>query len=404
MSNPYEGDSTDPLVPGIKGTNSKGDAVVGFTAAAGKSGVLGISNGAFGAGVTGTSSIAHGVHGVNGKGANNPPSVGAGLCGESDGGFGVYGASIANNGIHGDSIQGDAIVGIAHAQGKAGVLGVSDNGNGVHGKTSSNKDSAVFAEHTGQGIGVFASGAGAGVVGQSTGGPGVHGKTSSNKDSAVFAEHTGQGIGVFASGAGAGVVGQSTSGPGVHGKTSSDKDSAVFAEHTGQGIGVFGTSAKGFAGFFQGNVHVTGSQTVEVDILLTGADCAEQFDVADSQQFEPGSVMVINDTGALELSRLPYDRKVAGVISGAGDFRPGLVLDKRPRGNRVPIALLGKVYCKVDARHTAVDVGDLLTTSPTPGHAMKVDDPLKAFGAVIGKALRPLRSGQELVPILIALQ
>jgi hypothetical protein len=49
-------------------------------------------------------------------------------------------------------------------------------------------------------------------------------------------------------------------------------------------------------------------------------------------------------------------------------------------------------------------VGDLLTTAPTPGHAMKADDPLKAFGAVIGKALRPLPDGQGLIPVLIALQ
>jgi hypothetical protein len=35
---------------------------------------------------------------------------------------------------------------------------------------------------------------------------------------------------------------------------------------------------------------------------------------------------------------------------------------------------------------------------------MKAEDPLKAFGAVIGKALRPLAEGQGLVPILIALQ
>jgi hypothetical protein len=49
-------------------------------------------------------------------------------------------------------------------------------------------------------------------------------------------------------------------------------------------------------------------------------------------------------------------------------------------------------------------VGDLLTTSPTPGYAMKADDPFKAFGAVIGKALRPLKEAQGLVPILIALQ
>jgi hypothetical protein len=62
------------------------------------------------------------------------------------------------------------------------------------------------------------------------------------------------------------------------------------------------------------------------------------------------------------------------------------------------------VYCKVDAQYSPIEVGDLLTTSPTPGHAMKADDPLKAFGTVIGKALRPLSEGQGLIPILIALQ
>jgi hypothetical protein len=58
----------------------------------------------------------------------------------------------------------------------------------------------------------------------------------------------------------------------------------------------------------------------------------------------------------------------------------------------------------VDAQYGAIEVGDLLTTSSTPGHAMKTCDPLKAFGAVIGKALRPLTEGQGLIPILIALQ
>jgi hypothetical protein len=65
---------------------------------------------------------------------------------------------------------------------------------------------------------------------------------------------------------------------------------------------------------------------------------------------------------------------------------------------------LGKVYCKVDARFGAVEVGDLLTTSPTLGYAMKTTDPFKAFGAVIGKAMCPLGEGQGLIPILIALQ
>ena len=70
----------------------------------------------------------------------------------------------------------------------------------------------------------------------------------------------------------------------------------------------------------------------------------------------------------------------------------------------MPVALVGKVYCKVDARYSPVEVGDLLTTSPTPGHAMKADDPMKAFGAVIGKALDSLKAGQTLIPILVALQ
>jgi hypothetical protein len=101
----------------------------------------------------------------------------------------------------------------------------------------------------------------------------------------------------------------------------------------------------------------------------------------------------------------PYDKRVAGVVAGAGDYRPGLVLDKRPQAaNRVSVALLGKVFCKVDARYGAIEVGDLLTTSPTPGFGMRADDPRKAFGAVIGKALRPLTDGQGLIPILIALQ
>jgi hypothetical protein len=81
------------------------------------------------------------------------------------------------------------------------------------------------------------------------------------------------------------------------------------------------------------------------------------------------------------------------------------VLDRQKRTEeRKPLALLGKVYCSVDASYGAVQVGDLLTTSPTSGHAMKAADAAKAFGSVIGKALGPLQEGCGLVPILVALQ
>lgn len=61
-------------------------------------------------------------------------------------------------------------------------------------------------------------------------------------------------------------------------------------------------------------------------------------------------------------------------------------------------------HCKVDASFGAIRVGDLLTTSPTKGHAQKVDDREKALGAIIGKALGELRSGQGKIPVLLMLQ
>ena len=139
------------------------------------------------------------------------------------------------------------------------------------------------------------------------------------------------------------------------------------------------------------------------DIIIDNADCAEDFDITGAA--EPGTVMIIADGSRLRESTEPYDKRVAGVISGADDTRPGIVLGRSEvvRG-RSPVALIGKVYCKTDAAYGSIEVGDLLTTSPVPGHAMKVSEPGKAFGAVLGKALRPLWRGRELIPILVALQ
>ena len=120
---------------------------------------------------------------------------------------------------------------------------------------------------------------------------------------------------------------------------------------------------------------------------------------------EPGSVMVIGDDGALRQSDKAYDRKVVGVVSGAGVFRPGIILDQHGNDEgRTTIALVGKVYCKVNADAGSIAVGDLLTTSDIPGHAMRVSDPLKGFGSVIGKALAGRNEGCGLIPILVALQ
>ena len=140
------------------------------------------------------------------------------------------------------------------------------------------------------------------------------------------------------------------------------------------------------------------------DILLKNADCAEEFDTADAA-VGPGAVVVFDEDGRVMPCRTAYDGRVAGVVSGAGEYRPGIVLDKKPAGRgRRPVALMGKVYCQVDASYAAVAAGDLLTTSPTAGFAMRASDRQRAFGAVVGKALKPLASGRGLVPILVTLQ
>ena len=165
---------------------------------------------------------------------------------------------------------------------------------------------------------------------------------------------------------------------------------------------IFSGDAKSYTNAADAAIWIKGATG---DIVLQNADCAEEFEVEEGDGIEPGMVLALSDEGKLALANRPYDRKVAGVVSGAGGLRPGIVLGRSADArDRWPIALSGKVFCRVDANQSPVAVGDLLTTSPTLGHAMAARDHRRAFGAVIGKALAPLGSGKALVPILVALQ
>ena len=176
------------------------------------------------------------------------------------------------------------------------------------------------------------------------------------------------------------------------------------------GLGTFGTltttSTATFRGVaVNGNINVSGIIYVAAggDIQLAGADCAENFDVT-GEAAEPGTVMVVDDLEKLKPCDRSYDSRVAGIVSGADAYRPGLILDRRETGSvRRPIALIGKVYCKVDAAFGAIAAGDLLTTSPTLGHAMKAADSGKSFGTTLGKALRSWSDGKGLIPVQVAL-
>ena len=137
---------------------------------------------------------------------------------------------------------------------------------------------------------------------------------------------------------------------------------------------------------------------------LKGADLAEQFRRVGDVEAEPGHVVVLAGDDTVRVSGQAYDQRVAGVVSGAGEYRPALVLDDRQGEQRRPLALTGKVWCRVEAESEPVRVGDLLTTSAVPGHAMRATDRRRAFGAVVGKSLVDLPSGRALIPIFVTLQ
>jgi hypothetical protein len=68
------------------------------------------------------------------------------------------------------------------------------------------------------------------------------------------------------------------------------------------------------------------------------------------------------------------------------------------------VALTGRVYVQADTVNGPIQPGDLLTTSLTPGRAMKVTDHARAQGAILGKAMTGLAAGEGLVLVLVSLQ
>lgn len=326
-------------------------------------------------------SAVHGTH----------ESTGTGVLGESKIGPGVVGISTGED----PNERGVGVIGRAIG---AAVVGESSSWMGVFGTTNSTSGGAGVMGQSTTG--------GAGVVGESAMGPGVMGTSSGTDPNQV-------GVGLFGKAVGSAIVGESQSGFGLFARTQSG-EAAVRGDHAGDGFGGFFTGHVGVTRELRVNesihtimhVHVGGNIHVKGDVQLEGADLAEEFEVEGDGFVEPGCVVVATGHDAVTLGSCAYDRRVAGVVSGAGACRPGLVLDRRDAqgGRRWPVALAGKVWCRVDADLGAIEVGDPLTSSSTPGHAMRADDPSRAFGAVLGKAVGRLTRGRGLVPILVSLQ
>ena len=184
--------------------------------------------------------------------------------------------------------------------------------------------------------------------------------------------------------------------------TAASSDATMVMTTNGRvGIGITSPST---------SLHVDGTTMTDVLVIAGGADIAEPFNVAATNSMEavPGTVVSIdaNSPGNLKVSLKAHDKAVAGIVSGAGDIQPGMVMgqDGSIADGETPVALSGRVFCKVDASYGAIQPGDLLTTSNTPGHAMKVQNHEAAQGAIIGKAMTALEEGTGLVLVLVSLQ
>jgi hypothetical protein len=351
------------------------------------------AGGKFHAGGDGPAISGDSMHGKGLIGGTDPQfNEHAGVYGESDqqgvygrssgaGGTGVYGNGAFA--VRGESPNGSGFIGGTDPQFSqhAGVYGESDQ-QGVYGRSSGAGGTGVY------GNGAFA------VRGESPNGSGFIGGTDPqfSQHAGVYGESDQQGV------TGIGTVAGST---GIYGSTKNGDGFGLRGETT-SGTAIQGQSyGQGLAGRFVGNVEVTG------DVLLSGADCAENFRVAPATAAEPGTVMVIQNDGLIRPCSREMDPTVAGVVSGAGGLKAAIVLDYQAGAETVPIAMIGKVFVKVDADVAAISAGDLLVTSSTLGHAMRLPPNLRdrssTSGLILGKALAPLRAGQELIPMLVTL-
>ncbi len=107
-----------------------------------------------------------------------------------------------------------------------------------------------------------------------------------------------------------------------------------------------------------------------------------------------GDVVTVTDApaGAAALAGKPFDRGVLGIVGGERDAS---------WTGSAPLVLSGAVaFCNVDGTAGAIEAGDLLVSSSTPGHAMRAGE-TPAPGTVIAKALEPLDGGTGVIRVLV---
>ena len=125
--------------------------------------------------------------------------------------------------------------------------------------------------------------------------------------------------------------------------------------------------------------------------------------ISGANGLNPG--MVMKSASGLAVTKSAPDTQPGSGIRDSrpptpGSRIPDIATEARPTEH--PVALTGRVWCWCDATHGAIGPGDLLTTSSTPGHAMRVAPNGNApRGCILGKAMSSLKKGRGLVLVLV---
>lgn len=121
----------------------------------------------------------------------------------------------------------------------------------------------------------------------------------------------------------------------------------------------------------------------------------------DLRAIEAGDVVVIDTerNESVVLSKVPYSRMVAGVIS----TKPGFLLGEELVDKKVAVKLVlsGRVPVKVTVENGPIKRGDILVTSSKPGYAMRGEPDKIGYGMAIGKAMAELQEGEGTITVLI---
>jgi hypothetical protein len=281
-----------------------------------------------------------------------------------------------------------------------GVVGFASAqmGIGVYGDATSTVGASVGT------FGVTVSPEGIGVEGVSDATSGDGGNASGVAGLFNGTSGTGSGVvGVTLAPKGAGVSGQADTSIGVSGVTNGASGEGGYFDNTVAGNIIIGA----VNGTHKFRVDGTGKGYFDGGTQTGGADFAESVAMAGDRSLRgPGDLLVVDATATrqLALSTQPYSTLVAGIYS----TKPGVLATPHSMdeivANEVPLAIVGIVPCKVSAENGAIQPGDLLVSSSTPGHAMKGTDRSRMLGAVVGKALEPLSEGKGVIQVLVTLQ